>query len=113
LILFWPVTGLAGWPSSSAPAGRRSTRGCAAGAGGLAGLADRSSPAASHAAATSPETIAAIVAARHAHHAGSVWLAALLGIAASTVGAVITRAGRTVGRLQQHLVAAPGETGVT
>src|SRR5919112_4264633 len=42
---------------------------------------------------TSPETTAAIVAARTEHHAGPVRLAAILGLAASTIGAVIARAG--------------------
>jgi transposase InsO family protein len=42
---------------------------------------------------TSPETTAAIVAARREHHAGPVRLAAILGLAASTIGAVLARAG--------------------
>src|ERR671921_2530715 len=42
---------------------------------------------------TSPETTAAIVAARIAHHAGPSRLAAILGLAASTIGVVIARAG--------------------
>jgi transposase InsO family protein len=42
---------------------------------------------------TPVETTAAIVAARRAHHAGPVRLAAILGIAASTIGAVLARAG--------------------
>src|ERR671921_1150413 len=42
---------------------------------------------------TSPETTAAIVAARTEHHAGPVRLAAILGLAASTIGAVLARAG--------------------
>jgi transposase InsO family protein len=75
---------------------------------GQAGLADRSSRPHRVPRRTSPETTAAIVAARIAHHAGPVRLAALLGlaastigstgdprrsVAASTIGAVITRAG--------------------
>jgi len=42
---------------------------------------------------TSVETTTVIVAARRAHHAGPVRLAAILGIAASTIGAVLARAG--------------------
>jgi transposase InsO family protein len=60
---------------------------------GEAGLADRSSRPHRMPRRTSPETTAAIVAARRAHHAGPVRLAAILGIAASTIGAVILRAG--------------------
>jgi transposase InsO family protein len=60
---------------------------------GQAGLADRSSRPHRMPRRTSPETAAAIVAARVAHHAGPVRLAALLGIAASTIGAVLARAG--------------------
>ncbi len=60
---------------------------------GEAGLADRSSRPHRMPRQTSPETAAAIVAARTEHHAGPVRLAALLGIAASTIGAVLARAG--------------------
>src|SRR4051794_25687535 len=42
---------------------------------------------------TAPERVAEILAARRAHHAGPVRLAAILGLAASTIGAVLTRAG--------------------
>ena len=60
---------------------------------GWAGLADRSSRPHRMPRRTSTETTAAIVAARRAHHAGPVRLATILGIAASTIGAVLTRAG--------------------
>ena len=60
---------------------------------GEAGLADRSSRPHRMPRRTPPATTAAIVAARVAHHAGPVRLAALLGVAASTIGAVIARAG--------------------
>ena len=60
---------------------------------GGAGLADRSSRPHRMPRRTSVETTAAIVAARRAHHAGPVRLAAILGIAASTIGAVLARAG--------------------
>jgi transposase InsO family protein len=60
---------------------------------GDAGLADRSSRPHRMPRQTPPETTAAIVAARTEHHAGPVRLAALLGVAASTIGAVLTRAG--------------------
>jgi transposase len=60
---------------------------------GGAGLADRPSRPHRMPRRTSGETTAAIVAARRAHHAGPVRLAAILGIAASTIGAVLTRAG--------------------
>jgi transposase InsO family protein len=60
---------------------------------GDSGLADRSSRPHRLARLTSAETTAAIVAARVAEHAGPVRLAALLGLPASTVGAVIARAG--------------------
>jgi transposase InsO family protein len=60
---------------------------------GEAGLLDRSSRPHSMPRRTSAEKTAAIVAARVKHHAGPVRLAALLGIAASTIGAVIARAG--------------------
>ena len=60
---------------------------------GQAGLVDRSSRPHSTPRRTSPETTAAIVAARVAHHAGPVRLAAILGVPASTIGAVLARAG--------------------
>jgi transposase InsO family protein len=60
---------------------------------GQAGLADRSSRPHDMPRQTSAETSAAIVAARIEHHAGPVRLAALLGVAASTIGAVIARSG--------------------
>lgn len=60
---------------------------------GLAGLADRSSRPLRIPRRTSVAATAAIVAARRAHHAGPVRLAALLGMAASTIGAVLARAG--------------------
>ncbi len=60
---------------------------------GEAGLADRSSRPHRMPRRTSPERVAEIIAARREHHAGPVRLAALLGIAASTIGAVLTRAG--------------------
>ena len=60
---------------------------------GQAGLADRSSRPHSMPRRTPPATTAVIVAARIKHHAGPVRLAALLGVAASTIGAVIARAG--------------------
>jgi transposase InsO family protein len=60
---------------------------------GGAGLADRPSRPHRMPRRTSVETTAAIVAARRAHHAGPVRLAAILGIAASTIGAVLARAG--------------------
>ncbi len=60
---------------------------------GDAGLVDRSSRPHRMPRRTSVATTAAIVAARRAHHAGPVRLAAILGIAASTIGAVLTRAG--------------------
>lgn len=62
-------------------------------AAGAAGLVDRSSRPHRMPRRTSVETTAAIVAARRTHHAGPVRLAALLGIAASTIGAVLARAG--------------------
>ena len=64
---------------------------------GEAGLADRSSRPHHMPRQTSPETTAAIVAARTEHHAGPVRLAAILGLAASTIGAVLARAGRVPG----------------
>ncbi len=60
---------------------------------GLAGLVDRSSRPHRMPRQTAPETAAAIVAARTEHHAGPVRLAAILGMAASTIGAVLARAG--------------------
>ena len=60
---------------------------------GEAGLLDRSSRPHRSPRRTSPETTAAIVAARIEHHAGPLRLAAILGIAASTIGVVIARAG--------------------
>jgi transposase InsO family protein len=60
---------------------------------GEAGLADRSSRPHRMPRQTSPKTAAAIVAARRKHHAGPVRLAAMVGIAASTIGAVLARAG--------------------
>jgi transposase InsO family protein len=60
---------------------------------GLAGLTDRSSRPHRMPRRTSVQATAAIVAARRAHHAGPVRLAAILGIAASTIGAVLARAG--------------------
>ena len=60
---------------------------------GLAGLVDRSSRPHRMPRRTSVEATAAIVAARRAHHAGPVRLAAILGLAASTIGAVLARAG--------------------
>jgi len=60
---------------------------------GAAGLVDRSSRPHRMPRRTSAQTEAQIVAARRAHHAGPVRLAAILGIAASTIGAVLARAG--------------------
>ena len=60
---------------------------------GWAGLVDRSSRPHRMPRRTSPEATAAIVAARVHHHAGPVRLAAIVGIAASTIGAVLARAG--------------------
>jgi transposase len=60
---------------------------------GEAGLADRSSRPHLMPRQTSPETVAAIVAARREYDAGPVRLAALLGIAASTIGVALARAG--------------------
>ena len=60
---------------------------------GLAGLADRSSRPHHMPRRTSVAATAAIVAARRAHHAGAMRLAAILGLAASTIGAVLARAG--------------------
>ena len=60
---------------------------------GAAGLADRSSRPHAMPRQTPPEQVAAIVAARVEHHAGPVRLAAMLGVAASTITAVIARAG--------------------
>jgi transposase len=58
-----------------------------------AGLANRSSRPHRMPRRASAETTAAIVAARRAHHAGQVRLAAILGSAASAIGAVLARAG--------------------
>lgn len=60
---------------------------------GWAGLLDRSSRPHRMPQKTSTETTAAIVAARIAHHAGPLRLTALLGVPASTIGAVLARAG--------------------
>ncbi|NYJ08417.1 IS481 family transposase [Geodermatophilus daqingensis] len=60
---------------------------------GEAGLADRSSRPHHMPRTTAPERVEQIIAARRAHHAGPVRLAAILGIAASTIGAVLRRAG--------------------
>ncbi|UOY02467.1 IS481 family transposase [Blastococcus sp. PRF04-17] len=60
---------------------------------GRAGLADRSSRPHRMPRRISVAATAAIVAARRAHHAGPVRLAAILGVAASTIGAVLARAG--------------------
>jgi transposase len=60
---------------------------------GEAGLVDRSSRPHRMPRQTPPETTAAILAARREHHAGPVRLAAVLGLAASTIGLVLTRAG--------------------
>ena len=62
-------------------------------AGGEAGLADRSSRPHRMPRTTSAETTAQILAARTEHHAGPLRLAAILGLAASTIGAVRARAG--------------------
>jgi transposase InsO family protein len=60
---------------------------------GEAGLLDRSCRPHRSPRQTSPEATAAIVAARVEHHAGPLRLAAILGLAASTIGVVIARAG--------------------
>jgi transposase InsO family protein len=60
---------------------------------GAGGLADRSSRPHRMPRRTSAETTAHILAARREHHAGPVRLAAIVGIAASTIGAVLARAG--------------------
>jgi transposase InsO family protein len=60
---------------------------------GEAGLADRSSRPHAMPHKTPPETVERIIAARSAHHAGPVGLAAVVGVAASTIGAVLARAG--------------------
>jgi transposase InsO family protein len=60
---------------------------------GEAGLTDRSSRPRRMPRKTSPERVAEILAARRKHHAGPVRLGALLGIATSTIGAVLRRAG--------------------
>jgi transposase InsO family protein len=60
---------------------------------GEAGLADRSSRPHSMPRQTPPEAVERIVAARITHHAGPVRLAALVGVPASTIGAVLARTG--------------------
>jgi transposase InsO family protein len=60
---------------------------------GEAGLVDRSSRPQRMPRKTSPETVATIVAARTEHHAGPVRLAAVVGLAPSTIGAVLARNG--------------------
>jgi transposase InsO family protein len=60
---------------------------------GEAGLVDRSSRPHSMPRRTSPQTTEQILAARTEHHAGPVRLAAIVGVPASTVGAVLARAG--------------------
>jgi len=60
---------------------------------GLAGLADRSSRPHRMPRRTSPKTTAALIGARMRHHAGPLRLAAILGLPASTIGAVLARAG--------------------
>ncbi len=60
---------------------------------GEAGLLDRSSRPHRMPRRTSVETAAAVLAARTEHHAGPLRLAAILGIAASTIGVVLARAG--------------------
>ncbi|GAA5650194.1 IS481 family transposase IS1121 [Geodermatophilus obscurus DSM 43160] len=60
---------------------------------GEAGLADRSSRPHRMPRKTSAETTAQIVTARIEHHAGPVRLAAIVGVAASTIGVVLARAG--------------------
>jgi transposase InsO family protein len=60
---------------------------------GEAGLVDRSSRPHRMPRKTSPERAAEIVAARTEHHAGPVRLAAVVGVAASTIGVVLARAG--------------------
>jgi hypothetical protein len=69
-----------------APGGRRVAL-------GEAGLADRSSRPHRMPRRTSAETTAPIVSARREHHAGPMRLAAILGLAASTIDAVLARAG--------------------
>jgi transposase InsO family protein len=60
---------------------------------GETGLVDRSSRPHRMPRKTSPERAAEIIAARREHHAGPLRLAAILGLAASTIGAVLARAG--------------------
>ena len=60
---------------------------------GEAGLTDRSSRPYRMPRQTPPETVERIVAARVEHHAGPVRLACIVGVAASTISAVLTRAG--------------------
>lgn len=60
---------------------------------GDAGLVDRSSRPHGMPRKTPPERVEAILSARTAHHAGPVRLASIVGIAASTIGAVLAREG--------------------
>jgi len=60
---------------------------------GVAGLAERSSRPNAVPRQTSPETVDRILAARTAHHAGPARLAPIVGVPASTIGAVLARAG--------------------
>ncbi len=60
---------------------------------GEAGLADRSSRPHRMPRATAPEAAARIITARTEHHAGPVRLAAVVGVPASTISAVLARAG--------------------
>jgi transposase InsO family protein len=60
---------------------------------GAAGLVDRSCRPHRMPRRTSSEAVAAILAARTEHHAGPVRLAAIVGVPASTIGAVLARAG--------------------
>src|SRR3954468_15986490 len=79
---------------------------------GEAGLVDRSSRPHTMPRQTPPETVAEIVTARAKHHAGPVRLAAIVGVAASTIGAVLARAGlprlADVDRLTGHLLRGGG-----
>jgi transposase InsO family protein len=60
---------------------------------GAAGLTDRSSRPHTMPRQTTAEVVARIVTARAAHHAGPVRLAPIVGVAASTIGAVLARNG--------------------
>jgi transposase InsO family protein len=60
---------------------------------GATGLADRSSRPHRMPRQTPPQTVELIVATRTARHAGPVRLAPIVGVAASTIGAVLARAG--------------------